>query len=64
MPRFGIQWLEEFHKEHNISVLDLRNCCGPNGDDLVLSFDKGHLNPKGCSVVAQAAAQKLASFLQ
>lgn len=46
-PRVGAEWAAAYAAEHGLVVVDLRPCCGPGGEGLVLPHDPGHLRAEG-----------------
>ena len=61
--RPGLNQAISWSKSSGIPIFDLRRCCGPGGDDLTFSFDRGHLNAAGNQRVGHALAQQLHAFL-
>lgn len=45
--RVGEAWAQQYADAHGIVIVDLRRCCGPDGGDLVLPRDPGHLRAEG-----------------
>ena len=62
--RDGAQWAKDTVAAEEIGMVDLRRCCGPDGADLLLSFDPGHFAPKGNLTIGRAAAEPILELLQ
>jgi lysophospholipase L1-like esterase len=61
--RPGLSQAITWSESSDIPIFDLRRCCGPGGDDLTFSFDRGHLNALGNQRVGHALAQQLHTLL-
>ena len=56
LNRPGVQALEEWSREHNRPVFDLRDCCAYGAAERTFPFDHTHLNALGNREVGQALA--------
>ena len=63
IARKGVDWAKNWSLINQAAFLDLRTCCGPQGQTLVFPFDKGHLNSKGLNLVADALWKEIESEL-
>lgn len=59
LPRMGADWAQAYAAAHDLPVLDLRPCCGPDGGHLVFPFDRGHLTAQGNRAAGAYAADRL-----
>jgi len=59
VDRIGLDWLKAYGAQTDVSLYDVRSCCGPGADSLVFEFDQGHLNADGHAHVAKALAAVL-----
>lgn len=59
IPRMGADWAAAYAQEHQIPVIDLRPCCGPDAGHLVFPFDKGHLTGEGNLMAGRYAAERI-----
>jgi lysophospholipase L1-like esterase len=55
--RVGVAWGEQYTEQTGVGMVDLRACCGPDGEDHLLAFDPGHFSPKGNAAVGKSAAK-------
>jgi len=56
-------WAAEYAARTGIRLYDVRGCCGPDGGDLVLPDDPGHLTTEGNHMVGRALAAAVAAAL-
>ena len=63
LPRTGAVWAQNWSTNNNTPFVDLRTCCGPDGTELVFTFDEGHLNAKGLNLVGHALYQHVKTEL-
>ncbi len=63
-PREGQPFATRYAEEHELLLLDVRTCCGPDVDALVFPFDHGHLTAEGNRRVGVAAAPLVAAWLE
>lgn len=59
IERMGADWAAAYAQEKQISVIDLRPCCGPDAGHLVFPFDKGHLTGEGNLLAGRYAAERI-----
>jgi hypothetical protein len=59
LPRLGADWAESYAAEHQVPIIDLRPCCGPDGGHLVFPHDKGHLTGEGNLLAGRYAADRI-----
>jgi len=62
--RDGAPWAKAMVESEDVGMVDLRTCCGPDGADLLLSFDPGHFAPEGNVTIGRAAAEPILTLLQ
>ncbi|MFZ5480247.1 MAG: SGNH/GDSL hydrolase family protein [Myxococcota bacterium] len=62
--RMGEEWAGIYATEKRIPVIDLRACCGPGGQSLVLPYDKGHLNREGNLKAGAWGASQVADWIR
>lgn len=63
MRRLGEDWTADYAHKHDIPIVDLRPCCGPDEGHLVFEHDKGHLTPEGNRRAGYYAADQVIELL-
>lgn len=63
VPRVGADWASAYAGQHDLVVVDLRRCCGPGAEHLVLPHDPGHLGAEGNLRAGAAAAPQVRAAL-
>jgi lysophospholipase L1-like esterase len=61
--RVGVPWARAYGKAHDVALVDVRACCGPDGAALVLPDDYGHLAAEGNRRVGAAMAPAVRASL-
>jgi len=61
--RLGVEWAVAYDAAHDVPLVDVRACCGPDGAALVLPDDYGHLAPEGNRRVGAAMAPAVRTSL-
>jgi hypothetical protein len=64
MPREGDAWAAAYAAKHDLAVIDLRRCCGPDAGHLVLPHDPGHLAAEGNLAAGTYGAEQVATALR
>lgn len=61
--RIGVDWARGYGEAHDVALVDVRACCGPDGAALVLADDQGHLAAAGNLKVGAAMAPAVRASL-
>lgn len=61
--RPSAEWARRWGEQTGRVIVDVRGCCGPDGGDLVLPDDPGHLTAEGNLRVGAAMAAEVAGLL-